>query len=82
MSDDLDDLRERADLLAIIARAEQQADWTPIEELRERAALLQQIAEAETESRRNLTTVDASRAAHRITVAADVILAIERKCAA
>jgi len=32
MSDDLDDLRERADLLAIIAHAEQRANWTPIED--------------------------------------------------
>ncbi len=41
-----------------------------------------QIAEAETKTRRNLTKVDASRAAQRITVAADVILAIQRNCAA
>jgi hypothetical protein len=41
MSDDIQDLRERADLLAAIQKMEDAAEWTDdIEELRERAALL------------------------------------------
>ncbi len=41
---DLDELRERARLLAEIAEAEEDSDWTPIETLRERARLLSEIA--------------------------------------
>ena len=38
--DDAEELRVRAELLALIAKAEAGAKWTDLEELRERAELL------------------------------------------
>jgi hypothetical protein len=50
MSEDLDSLRERAALLAAIAKMEADAEWTDLDELRERAALLADIAKGEGEA--------------------------------
>jgi hypothetical protein len=39
MAENLDELRERAELLSIISKMEDDAEWTDLDELRERAAL-------------------------------------------
>jgi len=45
--DGIEELRERAELLASIQDAEESADWTNIQELRERAELLGSITATE-----------------------------------
>jgi hypothetical protein len=47
MTEDLEEMRERAALLREIAQLEQDADWTDIDDLRERVALLREIAQSE-----------------------------------
>jgi hypothetical protein len=46
MAENLDELRERAELLSIISKMEDDAEWTDLDELRERAALLTTIQKA------------------------------------
>jgi hypothetical protein len=47
MTDDLDQLRERNQLLRAITEQEDQAEWTNLDELRERAELLHTITKLE-----------------------------------
>src|ERR1700730_10072684 len=49
--DDAEELRGRAELLALIAKAEAGAKWTDLEELRERAELLGYIAKMEADAK-------------------------------
>ena len=46
-SDNIDELKERADLLSTISKYEEEAQWTDIGELRERADLLAAISRHE-----------------------------------
>jgi hypothetical protein len=47
MAENLDELRERAELLSTITKMEDDAEWTDLDELRERAAPLTTIQKAE-----------------------------------